>query len=73
MNHFMKHGTRVSKTINLFSYLGFWNEKLTTVGPNNHLWSVAMARLDGDGSKMVNSNNIALFWHYRVCCGSTGL
>ena len=60
------HKTRVTKTVNLYSYLRFCGNIMCTAGPNGNLWLTKATGMDKSGSGMPNDSNFALFWQWGV-------
>ena len=68
--HICGHGTRVNKTVNLYSYLRICGNIMCTAYPNDNLWLPEPSGMDKNGCDMPNDSNFAPFLDNRGCCGS---
>ena len=65
-----EHKNRVTKTVNLYSYLTFCGNIMCTAGPNDNLWLPEATGMDTNGCDMPNDSIFSLFWGNRGCCRS---
>ena len=55
------HTTRVTKTVNLYSYLRFCGNIMCITGPNDNVWWTEATEIDTNGCDMPNDSNFAFF------------
>ena len=64
------HKTRVTKTVNLYSYLRFCGNIMCTGDPNRNSWLTKATEMGKSGCDMPNDSNFTLF-DSGGSCGST--
>ena len=67
-----RHKTRVTKTVNLYSYLRLCGNIMRTAGANENLWLTKATGIDTNGCHIPNDSNFALFWAVGDVVGSHG-
>ena len=58
---------RVTKTVNLYSYLRFCGNIMCTAGPNENLWLTKATGMDTNGCDVPNGSHFDLFLGNRGC------
>ena len=67
-----EHKTRVTKTVNLYSYLTSCDNIMYTSGPNDNCWLTEVTRMDTNRCDIPNDSNFALVWSIGDTVGSHG-
>ena len=67
-----EHKNRVTKTVNLYSYLTFCGNIMCTTGPNDNLCLPKATGMDTNGCDMPNDSNFSLFWAMEDVLGPHG-
>ena len=65
-----EHKTRVTKTVNLYSYLRLCGNIMCNACPNGNLWLTEATGMDATGCDMSNDSIFALFLGIRGLCRS---
>ena len=60
--------------VNIYSFMGFCDNIIYAMGPNNNIWLTEAAKMDIHGYDMLDGGNFALFWIIKgvmlwVCMG----